>query len=64
MMQKKKFVSQKVINFFPERRMYSEPCQTSKIERFAKIVMGKDSITLEIIWFFDDFRRRGGVEIN
>ena len=44
--------------------MYSEPCQTSKIERFAKIVMGKDSITLEIIWFFDDFRRRGGVEIN
>ena len=43
---------------------YSEPCHTSKMERFAKIVMGKNSITLEVIWFFGDFRGRGGVEIN
>ena len=43
---------------------YSGPGQTSKVERFAKIVMGKNSITFEIILFFDNFRGRKGVEIN
>ena len=35
---------------------YLELCQTSKMESFAKTVMTKNSIALEILWFFDDFR--------
>ena len=42
----------------------SEQSQTSKMERVAQIVMGKNSVALEIIWFFDDFRGRGVVEFN
>ena len=34
------------------------------MEHFAKIVLGKNSITLVSIWFFDDFWERGGVEVN
>ena len=34
----------KFLNHLPiESEAYSEPCQTSKIERFAKIVNGKQS---------------------
>ena len=32
----------------------SEPYQTSKMERFVRIVMGK-TYTIEIVWFFNDF---------
>ena len=35
---------------------YSKPCQTSKMERFVKNIMGKNSSSIEILWFFDDFR--------
>ena len=35
---------------------YSQPCQTSKMERFLQLVMGKIS--------FDDFWGQRGVEIN
>ena len=34
---------------------YSKPCQTFKMERFTKIVIGQNSVTLEIVWFFVDF---------
>ena len=37
--------------------VYSEPCQTSKIKRFPKIVMGKDSI--KILLFFDNCKGQG-----
>ena len=39
---------------------YSEPYQTSKMKHFVKAVMAKNSITLEILWFFDDFREGVG----
>ena len=39
---------------------YSKPCQTSKMERFAKTFMAKNSIFLEILWFFWWFQRGGG----
>ena len=39
---------------------YSKPCQTFKMERFTKIVIGQNSVTLEIVWFFVDFTGKGG----
>ena len=31
------------------------------MKRFAKIAMRKNSITLEILWFFDNFKGEWGV---
>ena len=33
------------------------------MEHFAKSVIGKNSITLKILWFFDDFMGKG-VKVN
>ena len=38
---------------------YSEPCQTSKMDRVAKLVIGKNSITLEIHGFLMILGGRG-----
>ena len=43
---------------------YSEPCQTSKMERFAKIVMRRNSVSVENLYLFDDFRGRGECKGN
>ena len=39
--------------------VYTEPCQTSKMDRVAKIVIAKNSITLEIHGFSMILEERG-----
>ena len=36
-------------------KAYSEPCQTSKMELFAKIVSGVKPLTTFLTWFIQDF---------
>ena len=42
---------------------YSEACQTSKMESFARIAVRKKSILAENLQFFDDFMGRENAEI-
>ena len=43
----------------PYPLLHLERWQKSKIESFFRIVMGKNSIPIENLWFFYDFRRQG-----
>ena len=44
--------------------LYSKPWQKSKMESFSRKVMGKNSIPVENLQFFDNFRGRGSAEVN